>query len=158
MGPPHSKKILKAGLNSVAKILAPCLPMPKRNMETEFRGNRKEELYYFCQAKEKHSRLVSQELCPPFSRIGRGLISSWKFCFFFFLLQSFKMAPAGIRQLSNWVLCSEVIRLWPFFWDGECYKSVGGKESQVLGIVYGSESNLLWEGQVQLQVFVSSNS
>ena len=33
-----------------------------------------------------------------------------------------------------------------------------GKRKLVQGIVYGSESNLLCEGQVQLQVFVSSNS
>lgn len=100
MGPSHSKKILKAGLNSVAKILAPCPPMPKRNTETEFRGNGKEELYYFCQAKEKHSRLVSQELCPFLWGIGRDFTSHRRSCFFFYLLQDFKMVTAGIRQLG----------------------------------------------------------
>ena len=48
----------------VAKILAPCPLMPSRSIATEFGENRKEQLYSFCQAKGKRSRLVPQELCP----------------------------------------------------------------------------------------------
>ena len=91
---------------TVAKILAPCLLMPDRKKETEFGGSRKEELHYFCQAKGKYSRLVPQELGPPFLGNRERFYILLKALHFLFLLQHFKMATVAIRQLSNRVLCS----------------------------------------------------
>ena len=92
------------GIND-AKILAPCLPRPNINTETESGGNRKEFLYFLCQVKGKHSRLAPRELCPhPFLRNRERFYILLK-VLDFFLLQSFKMATAGIRQLSNQVWC-----------------------------------------------------
>ena len=51
--------------------------MPKRNTEKEFGGNRKEQLYYFCQAKGKHSRLAPQELCPILLRKRERFYILW---------------------------------------------------------------------------------
>ena len=66
----------KLGARKAVKILTPS-PMPNRNTETAFGGNRREWLYSFCQAREEHSRLVPQELCPP-------LYPHEGFAFFFF--------------------------------------------------------------------------
>lgn len=54
----------------------------------------------FAWQREKHSRLVSQELCPFLWGIRRDFISHRRSCFFFFfyLLQDFRMVTAGIRQ------------------------------------------------------------
>ena len=96
------------GIND-AKILAPSLPRPNISIETESGGNRKEFLYFLCQVKRKHSRLAPRELCfHPFLRNRERFYTLLK-VLDFFLLQSFKMATADVRQLSNWVWCPEVI-------------------------------------------------
>ena len=68
--PPHllvamwSRCCLDLPRETVAKILVPCLPMPDRNKEKEFGENRKEELYYFCQAKGKQQASASRKMSP----------------------------------------------------------------------------------------------
>ena len=101
----------------VAKILAPCLTMTKI-LETEFGGNRKRVALLFSPGKRKHSRLVPQELWLPIVGNRERFYILLKVLHFFFLLQSFKMATAGIRQLL-YVLCP-----WPSFWNVKCYKRV----------------------------------
>ena len=119
----------------VAKTLAPCPLMPNRNIATEFGGNRKEQLYSFCQAKGKHSTLVPQELVPPFSGIRRGFISSWGSCtlylfiFFFVFCKVAKWPHLIFRQLSRSNV-PEVIGPQPSFWNAECYKRVQRGEAQ----------------------------
>ena len=67
----------------MAKIFAPCPLMPNRKTEIEFEENRKEWLYYFCQAKGIHTRLVPQEICPVLLGIGRGFYTLMKVLLFF---------------------------------------------------------------------------
>ena len=89
---------------SVAKILTVCAPMLKRNTETEFWKDKKND-FIFAQQRGIHSRLAPQKLCP-FSLRNRDFYIILKILyFFFFLLQSFKMATAGFRQLSNQDWC-----------------------------------------------------
>ena len=83
---------------SDAKNLALCAPMPEGSTETEFWRN-KENPFNLCLAKGKHSRLVSQELCPFLWRTGRDFTSHRRSSFFF-LLQGFKLVTAGIRKRS----------------------------------------------------------
>ena len=69
----------------VAKISASCPPVPNINMETEFGGNRKERLYYFCQAKWKHSQCLKN--CAPHSQEQGEVfypLEGLAFFFFFF--------------------------------------------------------------------------
>ena len=47
----------------VRKILAVCIPVPNRNTETVMEEKERVALL-LCQAKEEHSMLASQELCP----------------------------------------------------------------------------------------------
>ena len=49
-------------LNTVAKILALCAPVPNRNMERVMEEVERKALL-LCQAKGEHSRLA-QKLCP----------------------------------------------------------------------------------------------
>ena len=71
--------------------------MPSRNTETES-GGKKSSNFILFQAKGKHSQLEPQQLCP------RSLLSYLHevLAFFFLLLQNFKTAVVGIRQLGNW--------------------------------------------------------
>lgn len=56
--------------------------------ETKFGGNRKEQLYHFCQAKGKHSWLVPQEL-------REVLYPHEGLAFFFIQVESEKLTSGG---------------------------------------------------------------
>ena len=101
---------------AIAKIMAPRPLMPA---QWKYGHN-----LFFCQAKGKRSGLAPQEVCPTFSGIGRGCTSSWRSCFFVFLLPIFKTAAAGSGNSAIGSGVPEVIGLWPSFWNAGCYKTV----------------------------------
>ena len=71
-------------IDFVAKILALCVPMPNRNTETEFGGNRKSGFIPFVGKGEEHRRLAPQKLHPPLWGTGRAFISQWRSSILFF--------------------------------------------------------------------------
>lgn len=96
------------------KILTLCAPMLKRNMETEFWRNENNG-FYLCLARGNTQQASASRTVPP-SLGNRGTFYiSMKALLFFFLLQSFKMATASIRQLGNWdwsfpnLLCCDLL-------------------------------------------------
>ena len=79
--------------------------MLKRNMETEFWRNEKNG-FYLCLARGNTLQASASRTVPPsLGNRGTFYIPMKALLFFFFLLQSFKMATASIRQVSNWVCC-----------------------------------------------------
>ena len=111
------------------KILTLCAPVLKRNMETEFWRNEKNG-FYLCLAGGNTQQASTSRTVPP-SLGNRGMFyMSMKVLlfFFFFLLQSFKMATAGISQVSNWVWCHEVIRPDLLSEIAECSQRVQGEK------------------------------
>ena len=86
---------------SDAKNLALCAPMPEGSTETEFWRN-KENPFNLCLAKGKHSRLVSQELCPFLWRTGKILHPTEGLLFFFFC----KVSNWSQLASGNGVCCS----------------------------------------------------
>ena len=91
-------------------------------------------------------------------------LGNWERCYipvevfhFIFLLQNFRAASAGIRQLSSWVWCPW--RYWSVTFLLKCRSlqdSVRADECQVHSAIHmGSESYQLCEGHVQLIRLVS---
>ena len=127
------------------KILTLCAPMLKRNIETEFWRNEKNG-FYLCLARGNTLQASASRTVPPsLGNRGTFYIPMKALLFFFFLLQSFKMATASIRQVSNWVCCPRSYQTWPSFWNCRMLpESVGGEESQVQSTIHmESESNQL---------------
>ena len=52
-----------------------CPLVPHRNTETEFWVKEKKFVLLLCQAKEGHSRLMPQRLCPPLGEIREWVYS-----------------------------------------------------------------------------------
>ena len=113
--------IYSINTDPAAKILALCPLMPNRNIEKEFGGNRKEQLYYFCQAKGKHNRLVPQELCPPLRNKEKFYVLT-KILHFFFFCNVSKWPQLASGNTATGSDVPKVISPLPSFRNVEFYK------------------------------------
>ena len=84
--------------------LLPKSRLPAQRCQTEIRkqlgGNRKQQPYYFYQAKGKHGRLTPQEVCPSSLRKREKFYSLLKVLYFFFL--SFFFVCANFQNGHSW--------------------------------------------------------